>query len=104
MWTPKLEEEFEAVLWVMLRRSKSETSYVGTYFARMLKEHGGRRTAEILLAKPQPSEGFIRLSIEENKPELTMEYVVASNPWNKLFSKSEVRKARSLLGEKAPEC
>ena len=102
MWTPKLEQQFEAELRDMLRRSQDDASYVGTYFLQMLNERGGRATAETLLAKKDVGEGFVKLWPDH--AHLTMEYVVASEPWKNLFTQSEVRTARERLGRMAPEC
>lgn len=72
-------------------------------FRGMLAEHGGKRTADILLAQPQVSDGFTKLvlhSLETDSKDvlqLTVEHLVLEQPWRQLFTSTQRRTAERRL-------
>jgi hypothetical protein len=74
-------------------------------FRSMLAEHGGKHTADVLLAQFQVSDGFTKLvlhSLETNSKDalqLTVEYLVLEEPWRQLFTRTQLRTAERRLRE-----
>lgn len=66
----------------------------------MVNEHGGKETADRLLATSQPSEGFTELFLlgKENL-KITVEYLVLLEPWRQLFEVEQLAIARKRLKE-----
>jgi 5-methylcytosine-specific restriction endonuclease McrA len=77
-------------------------------FIRMVHEHGGKETADRLLAAGNVSSGFTRLWMRDKKLlTLSMEYLVLQDPWRFLFTDQQLHKARQRLtdvGCSLPPC
>ncbi len=74
--------------------------YRPTAFRSMLGEHGGKETADRLLASSQPSSGFGELfSRGRENLRLSVEYLVLSDPWHALFTPEQLATARHRLLE-----
>ena len=95
-----LENDFENDLRDAVQRCIRECNYRPTYFLAMLGERGGRATAKALLSKQTPSEGFTKLVVDLNRPELTVENFVLEPKYQELFEPAEIAKARRWLGRK----
>jgi hypothetical protein len=57
----KLQSEFDAAMIELYRRALVEATYHSSHFLRMLSEHRGVKTAQILLSPQKESEGFTAL-------------------------------------------
>lgn len=81
--------------------------YNPTAFRRMVGEHGGRETANILLGGTNPSSGFAELFIRgKENLKLSVEYLVLQAPWRALFQPEQLAIARQRLldfGAELPE-
>jgi hypothetical protein len=66
----------------------------------MLEERHGVSTAKALLSKSRPSSGVEKIIVDFKRPDLTMEFHVLKPKYRQLFSDSEIRKAKSWLGQK----
>jgi len=67
-------------------------------FVRMVQVHGGKETADRLLASGDVSRGFSRLwERDPNLLKLSMEYLVLQDPWRALFTADQLQKARQRL-------
>jgi hypothetical protein len=62
----------------------------------MVNQQGGLNTAKSLLASNQHPEGLTRLW-QESRLDLSMEATVLKEPWNTLFSQSELENAQKRL-------
>lgn len=72
--------------------------YHPTAFRQMLAEHGGKGTADRLLAGSNPSSGFTELFLRgKENLRLSVEYVVLQSPWRTLFTPDQLAKARRRL-------
>jgi hypothetical protein len=72
--------------------------YHAPRFLRMVQEHGGKETADRLLATGQPSEGFTQLFLRgKDNLRISVEYIVLQNPWRKLFTNEQLEVARNRL-------
>ena len=96
----QLAIEFESALREAAQLCIKKYRYRPTYFLSMLGEIGGVATAKTLLAKPVPSEGFTRLVVDYNRPDLTVEHQVLEPKYQELFNPDELAKARRWLGRK----
>ncbi len=92
----ELERRFHEEMLNVYRRAKSECRYNAGYFLKMVNEHGGLKTAKILLDKDDVSEGFTALW-ERGRLDLTVEAVVLTDPWHTLFSDTQLETARKRL-------
>lgn len=102
--TNKLHNQFTATLMDMAARAKSEANYCATRFLQMLGEKGGVETAKYLLGLPTPSDGFTNMVLAE-RIDLTLEWVVQDEPWNTLFTDTELKVARGRTGSRGkPKC
>ena len=90
---------FDRALWQTAAAAKSlKPSMPATAFRRMLTDYGGKSTADRLLQKDQPSDGFNDLYFRgKENLRLSVEYVVLSNPWRQLFTPEQLRIARQRL-------
>lgn len=79
-------------------RCREGSDYVPSYFIRMVMGDGGVETAKSLLSTSEIQEGFIKLW-ENNRLDLSMEALVIKEPWNKLFTKDELKEAERRLRE-----
>src|SRR3954469_22675704 len=93
-----LEIEFENALRDAAQRCIRECKYRPTYFLAMLGERVGLAAAKALLSKQTPSEGFTKLVVDYNRPELTVENFVLEPKFQELFSADETAKAKRWLG------
>lgn len=104
--TEDLIVDFDRAMYGILDRAaalKPPLTFPG--FRSLLAEHGGKRTAEILLAQPNVSNGFTKLvlhSLETGKPDalrLAVEYLILEQPWRQLFTPAQQRIAQRRLRE-----
>lgn len=94
---PELSQSFDAAMFEIYRRAKSEAGYNATIFLRMLSDSGGLATAKYLINSSKPSEGYTHL-YDRGRLDLTVEAMVIENAkWHDLFSIDELTKARLRL-------
>jgi hypothetical protein len=93
-----LEGAFHDEMLNVYDRAKRECLYNAIRFLQMVNEHGGVAAAKLLLASNHHPEGLTRLWVER-RLDISMEAVVLRDPWNKLFSKEELRIARKRLDD-----
>ena len=100
--TNKLDMQFEEEVRDNTFIAKKECKYNPTYFLKMLAEHGGVKTAKILIEKAihtgNPSDGFTTLLIK-GRLDLTIESSVISEKYSTLFSVEEVNYCKKVLGK-----
>ena len=95
--TLKLQSEFDAAMIELYRRALVEATYHSSYFLRMLSEHRGLKTAQILLRPQKESAGFTALW-ERKRLDLTMEAMIHDNPkWHPLFREQELATCAARL-------
>jgi hypothetical protein len=75
----KLQAEFDAAMIELYRRARFEATYHSSHFLRMLSEHRGLKTAQILLRPQKESADFTALW-ERKRLDLTMEATIHDNP------------------------
>jgi len=92
---------FEQAMRDVYVRAKTEAGYNAIRYRTMVERDGGLATARHLLGSEAVSDGFVALW-EAGKPELTVEYIVLSAPFDSLFSSAELEVARARLGRHAP--
>src|SRR6267142_1162172 len=86
----KLQAEFDAAMIELYRRARFEATYHSSHFLRMLSEHRGLKTAQILLRPQKESADFTALW-ERKRLDLTMEATIHDNPkWHPLFREQEL--------------
>lgn len=90
------ELAFGRAMTEIYQRAKNEAGYTATRFAQMLGEHGGLRTAQMLLGASTPSDGFTALW-EADRLDLTVEYHVLSPEFIHLFTPDQVAIAHERL-------
>jgi hypothetical protein len=104
--TDDLAAQFDRAMHRILERAaalKPPLTFPG--FRGMLAEHGGKGTADVLLAQSQVSEGFTKLvlhSLETGSKDalqLTVESLVLEEPWRQLFTRAQLRTAERRLRE-----
>ncbi len=77
---------------------KLKPPYQSKPFLRMLGEHGGKGTADRLLATSKPSNGFTELFLRgKENLRLSVEYIVLQDPWRSLFTEKQLAVARKRL-------
>src|SRR5438132_3919824 len=92
-----LGKQFDAAMFEIYRRAKSEAGYNATIFLRMVSDKGGLTTARYLINSARPSDGYTHL-YERGRLDLTVEAMVAENAkWHELFTGKEVVAATSRL-------
>ena len=94
-----LEDEFKLFLLDLADRTKEKTGYNPTQFRHMVGERGGWETAQYLINKSEPSEGYKRLW-EEKHLCLTVEAQILEaegGKWQQLFTEEELEKCRKRL-------
>ncbi len=97
----KLLEEFHtAMLGIYYAALKLKPPYRANQFLQMVQEHGGKETADRLLATSKLSSGFTELYLrgKENLC-LSVEYLVLKRPWRTLFTEEQRAIARKRLKE-----
>jgi hypothetical protein len=97
----QLEVSFtRAMLEVYESARRLKPPYNPIAFRQMVAEHGGRETANRLLAGRTPSSGFGELfSRGKENLKLSVEYLVLQSPWNTLFRPEQLAEARRRLIE-----
>ena len=79
---------------------KLKPPYRAKLFLQMVSEHGGKITANRLLATPKPSSGFTELFLRgKENLKLSVEYLVLKSPWRELFTDEQLAIARKRLRE-----
>ncbi|OBZ92527.1 hypothetical protein ADU59_26095 [Pararhizobium polonicum] len=92
-----LEQKFEAAMFDIYRRAKSEAKYTATIFLSMLNDRGGLATAKTLVNAEAQSQGYTALMFA-NRLDLTVEaLVVEDRRWHSLFLPEEISKAKKRL-------
>ena len=94
-----LEGEFTKFLLKLANITKDKTGYNPTRFRHSIWENGGLETAQYLINKSEPSEGYTRLW-EEKRLDLTMEAQILEaegGRWKQLFTEEELEKCRKRL-------
>lgn len=76
-------------------RQCERLGYKPTGMLQMIHDHGAIETARRLLTLP-PSDGFHRLALM-NRLDLTIESIVQRDPWRKLFTGDELKRAAQRL-------
>jgi len=93
-----LEQFDQAMRGIYESARKLKPPYHATYFLRMVSEHGGKATADRLLATNKPSEGFTELFLRGRENlRLSVEYLVLQKPWRDLFTNEQLAVARKRL-------
>lgn len=90
------ESEFEREMFDIYHKAKKECHYIATRYLQMLEECGGLLTAKKLLADKKIHEGFVNLYLLGRK-DLTVEYLVIQEKYQNLFTKEEIKTAKSRL-------
>jgi hypothetical protein len=94
-----LDAQFDDAM-LDIHRSAGELTppYRAHGFLSMVRQHGGKETADRLLAKHEASEGFTELFLRgrENLT-ISVEYLVLSDPWRQLFTDDQLETARQRL-------
>jgi hypothetical protein len=95
----ELETRFhEAMLGIYEAAKRLKPPYYAPRFLRMVHEHGGKETADRLLATGEPSEGFTQLLLRgKENLKISVEYLVLQNPWLDLFTTDQLEIARKRL-------
>lgn len=92
-----LEQKFEAAMFEIYRRAKSEAKYNATIFLNMLTDRGGVATAKTLINAKKQSDGYTALRLA-GRLDLTVEALVVEDVrWHALFLAEEIAKARKRL-------
>jgi hypothetical protein len=94
-----LSKQFDAAMFDIYRRAKSEAGYNASIFLQMLYDRGGLATAKYLINSIKPSDGYTNLH-QLGRLDLTVEAVVVENDkWHRLFTEDELAKANRRLKE-----
>lgn len=94
-----LEKDFHLLMRLIYDRAKKECGYNAIRFNKMLQDHEGLGTAQILLRAPTVSDGFVELYMR-NRLDLTVEaQILANEKFWPLFTEEELGKARRWLKE-----
>jgi len=88
--------EFNQEMVNLYQNARRRCRYRAGRFFGMLTEHGGLRTAQILLSNPEISSGFGELWLR-GAQDLTVEALVVQPRWRPLFSEEELARAESRL-------
>jgi hypothetical protein len=92
-----LSKQFDAAMFEIYRRAKSEAGYNATIFFGMLTDRGGLSTAKYLINSRKPSDGYANLH-QLGRLDLTVEAMVVEDPkWHELFTDEELDKAERRL-------
>lgn len=90
----------QAMLDIYSSARQLKPSYTPSDFLKMVNEHGGKATADILLASKKPSSGFTELFLRgKENLRLSVEYQVLREPWRRLFQPEQLATARRRLLE-----
>ena len=92
-----LVNEFDQAMLSIYQRALSEAQYRATRFLKMLHEHRGLQTAQLLIHSSTVSEGYTALW-ERQRLDLTVEAVIHDNPkWHSLFTEEELAICKKRL-------
>ncbi len=92
-----LAKKFDAAMFEIYARAKSEANYSATIFLGMLSDRGGLATAKHLINAPNPSDGYTHL-YERGRLDLTVEaMIVETKMWHELFTDEKILKSRRRL-------
>jgi len=91
-----LEKAFHHDMLQIYQRAKEECGYNATRFLQMIANYGGLKTAQKLLATPNPSEGF-EVLWEFQRLDLSMENLVLNPKYRSLFTEEEIATAKERL-------
>ena len=92
-------KQFDAAMFDIYRRAKSEAGYSATIFLRMITDRGGLATAKYLINSSNPSDGYTHLHLK-NRLDLTVEAMVVKYArWHELFTPDELARARHRLNQ-----
>ena len=99
--TKEITDQFhQEMLHIYDAALKLKPPYRAKTFLKMVNEHGGKATADKLLATTKPSEGFTELYLRgKDSLRLSVEYLVLTAPWKLLFTESQLEIARKRLNE-----
>ena len=98
MTDPK-ELQFHEAMLDIYRRAKSEAKYNAIRFLQMVTDHGGVRTARMLINSATVSEGYTALW-ERKRLDLTVEAMILENEkYHALFTEAELTICRKRLGQ-----
>ncbi|TAV75085.1 hypothetical protein [Rhizobium leguminosarum] len=90
-------KRFDAAMFDIYRRAKSEAKYNATVFLKMLNDRGGLETAKFLINADKQSDGFTALHLA-GRLDLTVEAMIIEDArWHSLFSPDEIAKAKRRL-------
>jgi hypothetical protein len=81
---------------IQLIQAISREVYRPTYFIQLMAAEGAYAAACQVVSSSNLPDGFQRL-LQENKPELTIEYLVTSPEWVDLFEHEIIEAARRRL-------
>lgn len=96
----KLQEFDQAMRGIYDAARKLKPPYHANVFLRMVNEHGGKETANRLLATNKPSDGFTELFLRGRENlRLSVEYLVLQKAWRDLFTTEQLSVARKRLIE-----
>jgi hypothetical protein len=94
-----LDDEFDAAMFDIYRRAKSEAKYNATIFLQMITTQRGRVVAKALINASKPSDGYTALFMRD-RLDLTVEAMIIENSrWHELFTLEELSKARRRLAD-----
>ena len=94
----RVSEFHSAMLGIYDAALRLKPTYRATSFLSMVNEHGGKETADRLLATGKPSQGFTELYLRgKDNLKLSVEYLVLQDPWRTLFSSEQHEIARKRL-------
>ena len=93
----ELENQFHEEM-VRIYHEATEFGYYPTYFLQIVANDGGLSAAKRLINSDDTSSGFVRLW-EEDRLDLSVEALALQEPWNALFTDSELDTARHRLKE-----
>ena len=93
----KLENQFHQAMLDIHNKAKEHERY-GSYFKRMIDQHGGVIAAKRLLEKQEIQQGLRKLW-ELNLLNLSMEALVIQERFQPLFTSEEIAEARRRLEE-----
>jgi hypothetical protein len=90
------DQEFTHFLREKVAEAKRDFGFPGTKFLAMLNADGGYKTAQTLLARRVPSDGFTELW-RHKRLDLTVEALVVESKWRRSFDPLLIHNAESLL-------
>jgi len=93
-----IEMKFDKSMMDIYRRAKDQCNYNATRYLGMLLDHGGLKTAKILINASNVSDGYTALW-ERHRLDLTIEALILDPEWNELFTDQERDIARKRLIE-----